>query len=203
MRRLDVNNRDFLRQTDKLSNLLDKVSDLEFEQQTLIAELVMVKLFSLLEIHFQSITLKVLCNTQYLDSTYPVLLLASANISIATSNILRYGRATPWRMFNIKWTKSQFIENNVQFLIDPSDNLISIFRRYDSVIDEMRRVRNHIAHNTQDTRDKYKQVVINHYGAFVNTITPGKLLLSTRRNPCLLKQYIITARIIIKELVKA
>ena len=198
-----MNQRDFLAQAESLSNLLDKISDLDFENQRIVAELVMVRLFSLLEMHFESITLKVLCNVQYIDSTYPNLIVRSTNAKNAVSNILSYGRTKTWRTVNIKWNQHQCIQENVRYLLNPTDNLLSTFGNHGSVIDEMRRVRNHIAHNTQDTRRKYKSAVVSHYGAYINTITPGKLLLSTRQNPCLLKQYIVTAKIIIKELIKA
>ena len=203
MRRLDVNQRDFYKQTDRLFNLLDKVSNQDFETQLIIYELVMVRLFSLIEMQFESITLKVLCNTQYLDASYPNLIATSSNVRNAVSNILNHSRTRPWTTHNIKWNQSQCIRNNVRYLINSTDNLLYVFNIYESVINDMRLIRNHIAHNTPDTRNKYKPVIINHYGAYINSITPGKLLISNRRNPCLLKQYIITARIIIKDLVKA
>jgi hypothetical protein len=152
MRRLDVNQRDFYTQADGLSNLLNKVSDLDFENQRIISELVMVRLFSLLEMHFELITLKVLCNTQYLDSTYPNLIVISSNSNNAVSNILRHGRTRPWRRFNIKWNTFQCVQDNVQYLVNPTDNLLSVFSIHSGVIDEMQRVRNHIAHTKYRTK---------------------------------------------------
>lgn len=203
MRRLDVNLRDFYSQTDSLSNLLVKVSNLDFETQRIIYELVMVRLFSLLELQFESIILKVLCNTQYLDASYPNLIITSSNARNAISNISNHGRTRPLRNNDIKWNQYQCILGNVRHLINSMDNLLSVFSIYERIINEMRLIRNHIAHNTPDTRNKYKSVVISYYGAYVNSLTPGKLLISNRRSPCLLKQYIITARIIVKDLIKA
>lgn len=203
MRRLDVNQRDFYSQTDSLSNLLVKVSNLDFETQRIIYELVMVRLFSLLELQFESITLKVLCNTQYLDNSYPNLIVISSTARNAVSNMLSHGRTRPLRTSDIKWNQYQCILGNIRHLVNSADNLLSVFSIHERIINEMRLVRNHIAHNTQDTRNKYKPVVTTHYGAYVNSVTPGKLLMSNRRSPCLLKQYIVTARIIIKDLIKS
>jgi hypothetical protein len=67
----------------------------------------------------------------------------------------------------------------------------------------MRRVRNRIAHNNADSRRKYRIVVRQYYGAFVNTVTPGVLLGSNRHSPLLIEQYIRKSKIVVKEIVKA
>ncbi len=202
MHRLDVNVRQQRAESERLMDLVDNMTSLDPRYQKMAAELVMIRLFSLLEEHFQSITLKVLCGAMYLDNTIPTIAVRCRSMRMASTNIANYGRATPLQAYKIKWNQAVEIRNNVRYLLPTTENLITVFDRHATLIDDMRRVRNHIAHNTPDTARKYKPVVQRHYGAFASSITPSVLLLSNRRHPILVKQYLIASRIIIKDLVK-
>lgn len=94
------------------------------------------------------------------------------------------------------------IKENIKYIIDQSDNIFSIIDNISSRITEIRYVRNRIAHNNFKSRNNYKTVVSRHYGASLNNITPGILLLTKRKNPNLLSQYIATTRIFMTELTK-
>lgn len=200
MARLDVNLRDFNHQSDRLLSLIDNLGSLNPRYQKMVAELVMVRLFSLVESHFESITTKILCATPYVDGTSPVLLFESANASNARSNMLRYGRRSAKNQ--LRWTKVTFIQDNVIHLLDGSDHLLRVLTTHSSFIEEMRCVRNHVAHNTSDTRARYRPVVERYYGAYVPRITPGVLLLTSRIAPLLIRQYILKSRFVIREIVR-
>jgi hypothetical protein len=201
-RHLHANLRDYNDDTDRLEALYRSVGALDFSHQKLVAELIMLRLFSLLESHFESVALKILCNTQYLDGTLPNLFHVSANGRNALSNILNFGRKKALKKVQLKWTNYISIESNVRHLINASDNYLNVLKLNSAFIDEMRFVRNHIAHNNSDTRQKFKPVVIKYYGAYINTVTPGLLLLSPRRKPPLIIEYIKSSLIIIRDLVK-
>lgn len=201
-RSLSVNYRDVVDQSVRLEDLYTSLAVLEFTHQKLTAELIFLRLFSLLELHFQSIAMKVLCGAQYLDGTGPILLHTSTNAANALSNILSHGRANPIKQAQLKWSNSQSIQGNIGKLIDRNDNYRQVILNNSALIDDMRFVRNHIAHNNPDTRQKFSPVVTRYYGGYVNTVTPGVLLLSPRRTPCLLVEYIRSVRIIIGDLVK-
>ena len=98
--------------------------------------------------------------------------------------------------------KRKYIKDNVKNIINPNDNFYNVVNRHGTLIDEMRRIRNRIAHNNSSARGKYRAIVRRYYGAYLNNITPGTLLLSPRKSPPLLAQYIIKSRILIKDLVK-
>ena len=85
----------------------------------------------------------------------------------------------------------------------PMITLITVVDRNSSLIDELRRVRNRIAHNNAQSRTNYRDVVRRHYGAFLNHVTPGMLLLSSRKKPTLIEQYIKKQRIFVKDIIKA
>ncbi|MBI4965286.1 MAG: hypothetical protein HY913_18565 [Desulfomonile tiedjei] len=112
-----------------------------------------------------------------------------------------HGRTAP--RYQLRWSKASEIKKNVKYVIDARDNFVAVIDRNGALIDEMRRVRNRIAHNNSQSRSHYREIVRRHYGAYLNNVTPGTLLLSQRVTPCLLDQYIRGARVLAKDLVKA
>ncbi|HLY61364.1 MAG TPA: hypothetical protein VKV95_11495 [Terriglobia bacterium] len=106
-------------------------------------------------------------------------------------------------MHQPRWSTASEIKDNIKFVIDPGDNVHRVLDANASLIDEMRRVRNRVAHNNPTSRENYRQVVRSHYGASPNHVTPGLLLVTPRFSPPLVEQYIKKQRIIAKDLVKA
>jgi len=103
----------------------------------------------------------------------------------------------------LKWTNGPDIKKNVENILDRRDGFNIVIDNHSPLITEMRRVRNQIAHQSSSTRREFKHVVISYYGAYVRSVTPGVLLLSTRWTPKIIEQYIRKSRIIIKDLIKA
>jgi len=201
MPQLAVDHREFGKQADRLLQLLPHISSMPPSFQKMVIEIIMLRLFSLLESTLQSITLKVLCGTHYLDLTNPALALVSPNSSAAIANMQSHGRTKPH--YQLRWTRASEIKENVKHLLNPTDNLITVLDSHGQLLDEMRRVRNRIAHNNADSRRNYRIVVRQYYGAFVNTVTPGVLLGSNRHSPLLIEQYARKSKIVVKEIVKA
>jgi hypothetical protein len=102
----------------------------------------------------------------------------------------------------LMWSKASEIKENTKYVIDPNDNFSQVIDRNGSLIDELRRVRNRIAHNNAQSRRKYREVVRRYYGAYMNHVTPGVLLLTTRIRPALIEQYIKQERILVKDILK-
>jgi hypothetical protein len=71
-----------------------------------------------------------------------------------------------------------------------------------TLIDEMRNVRNRIAHNNPASRVKYQLVVRRHYGAEQKHISPGTLLLTDRFAPRLIDQYLVQSKVLVKQMLK-
>ena len=202
MHRLDVNYRQFVEQEGRLTDVINNLTATDPRLQKLIAELVMVRLFSLVEEHLRSITLKVLCGARYVDATSPTLIVPCRNMRTALDNIIAHGRTRPLHANNVKWTNVAAIKGNVGHLLIATEHMLTVLDQHSLVIDEMRNVRNHIAHGTEDTRRKFKRVVNRHYGATPNNVTPGVLLLSSRQTPILINQYIVSSRIIVRDMIK-
>jgi hypothetical protein len=183
----------------KLEDLYLNLSSLSPKHQKLVAEIVLLRLFSLFENTIMSVASKVACETRYLDGSGPILLAKAT--SFLNSNTLFKSHEREKGII-LRWTKGTDIINNVKYVISPKDNFRVVVDRNTFFIDEMRRVRNRIAHNSSNSRENFRVVVKRHYGAYRNNITPGSLLLSMRKSHQPLARYIGGSKILIKDLVK-
>jgi hypothetical protein len=201
MPKLLVDQRDFTLSVDQLADLAANIQPLDAHYQKLVAEIILLRLFALMESSFESIATKVLCGATYLDSTVPMVLKSCSNRVDALDVMRRHGRKKP--RSQLKWTMVTDIKENLRHVLDVADPLIKTFDIHALIIDEIRRVRNHVAHRNADTRRKYRSVVQQHYGSYVPSVTPGVLLLAKRFRPILLEQYLRKAKIVLKELLRA
>jgi hypothetical protein len=187
-------------ETQRLLNLSGTLSSLPPMHQKLVAEIVLLRLFSLFENLIASVMLKLACGATYVDGSNPTLLVRAR----FSQNALTLFKTLGWKkQRQLQWSTATEIKKNIKYVIDPSDNAVTIVDRNGVLIDELRRVRNRIAHNNVQSRMQYRNVVRIHYGAFMNHITPGMLLLTPRIRPPLLEQYIRQERILVKDIVKA
>jgi len=188
-------------ETSRLLGLCRTLSTLQPIHQKLVAEIVLLRLFSLFENTISSICLKLVCGASYVDGTSPNLLLRARSVQNARALFQTHGRTRP--RHDLKWSKAGEIKENLRYVINASDNVVAVVDRNGVLVDELRRVRNRIAHNNPQSRRNYREVVRRHYGAFLNHVTPGMLLLTQRLTPSLLEQYIRQQRIVVKDAVKA
>lgn len=200
MHRLNVNLQDFNREADKLSDLETNLNYLPAKYQKLVAEIVLLRLFYLLENTFISIACKVVCGAQYLDGSNPNVLISCRTIQSAKAQMENHGRAKP--RHNLKWSKASEIKENLKYVLDHHDHFVKIVDIHGTLIDEVRRVRNRIAHNNQTSRNNYQVIVRRYYGARLNGLTPGNFLISSRYSPNILHQYLAKSKILVRELMK-
>jgi hypothetical protein len=197
MPKLETNNREFRKEADRLANLVLNISTLEPAYQKLVAEVVLLRLFGLVETTLQSVTVKLLCGAKYLDGTTASVATNAKSANGAISNMKKYGRSIYHN--DLRWTKASEIKKNVRFLVSTTEHFVHVIDRNGALISEMRKVRNRIAHNNSASRRNFRPVVRHHYGADVNSVTPGSLLLSNRFTPPILEQYVAKSKILIKE----
>tara|TARA_Y100000589_G_C27187173_1_gene643185 strand:+ start:1104 stop:1718 length:615 start_codon:yes stop_codon:yes gene_type:complete len=183
----------------KLERYRNNSSSLEAKYQQFIAEMIMLRLFSVLEDSVSEIAYKLASGAKYLNGCGPNLSIQAGSMSGSRGLFLSHGRTRPIQ--NLKWTKARFIRESVQHVISPTDPFIASAQRNGATIDEMRKIRNVLAHNTKSAKSDYKTVVRLAYGANVK-ITPGAFLSTTRRNPvCKLNQYLASTKIILTDMV--
>ena len=186
-------------EANKLIALLDDINSLKPKYAILVAEILLLRLFDCLVETMTSITVKIMCGALYSDGSQPGLIIQSRSRVDAMDNMANYGRR---RQRRLKWTQIREIKGNVRYVIAVNEHFLNVLDSHMLFIEEIRWIRNRIAHNNAATRKNYREAVLHYYGAYVNSIRPGILLLSPRQNPVLMRQYLLKSRILVKTLIK-
>lgn len=192
--------RDCQKAVDRLIGLQRAVHVLPAKYQKLTAEIVMLRLFDVFQHHLERIVCKVACGSSYLDGSSPQLLYRARSIAGAERAMMSHGRSPPLGF--LRWSKAADVTENAKYVIASNDHVLVSLRRNGHVVDEMRRVRNRIAHSGVRARRDYTVVLRHHYGAQVRGVLPGTLLLSSRWNPTLLVRYLSSTKTLARELVR-
>jgi len=183
---------------DKLKRFRIESEKLEAKYQHFIAEMIMLRLFSIFEDSVAEIAYKLASGATYINGRQPNLMSQAGSMAGARGLFLSSGRARP--VHNLKWTKARYIRESVQHVISNTDPYINSAQRNGNIIEEMRKVRTVLAHNTSSARSGFKSVVRLAYGANIS-ITPGAFLSTTRRAPiCNLDRYLASTAIIIEDM---
>lgn len=192
--------RDCQKAVDRLIGLQRTMHVLPAKYQKLTAEIVMLRLFDVFQHHLRRIVCKVACGSNYLDGSTPHLLYRARSIAGAETAMKSYGRSRPLGF--LRWSKAVDVTDNAKYVIAPNDHVLVSLRRNGYLFDEMRRVRNRIAHSGQRARQNYSVVLKRYYGAQVRGVLPGTLLLSSNWSPTLLVHYLRGTRTLARELVR-
>ena len=186
-------------ETNKLIALLDDINSLKPKYAILVAEILLLRLFDSLVETIASITNKIMCGALYADGSQPGLIILSRSRVAAINNMENYGRR---RQRRLKWAQVKEIKENVRYVVAVNEHFLNVLDSHMLFIEEIRWIRNRIAHNNATSRKNYRGAVLRYYGAYVNSVRPGILLLSPRQNPVLMRQYLIKSRILVKTLIK-
>ena len=189
--------------TETALTLVTRLNSLDSLPRIYLAEMIVVRLFSLLEVIFEDSACRMICGTNYCDGSTPQLLRHRPTRSFKRARVamLEYERSSNSRI-QLRWGRASDIKKNLENLFPADEHFINTITIYGSFISDLRKVRNHIAHGNARTRKRFDEVVRRHYGAKVNSITPGKMMLSSRFTPLLLEQFCKETRIILLEVIK-
>lgn len=169
--------------------------------QRLLAELVLMRLFDELQEAIAGVALRLACGATYVDGTAPQLLTPPASLT-ANARILFETHQRTKQQY-VKWSKTTYINDTTKYVIDPGDSFTQTAIRHSLIISEMQAVRNRIAHKNTNSHAALSKVVRRRYGADLNAMSPGLLLLSSRFSPVLLDQYLTACRVIARECARA
>ena len=199
---LSVDWRDFQRDTDHLSSLLASLKPLQVNHRKMVAEMVLVRLFSLAENTMTSVSVKLLCGAIYLDNTSPNINVSASTMTGANRLLKSYKRNRT--VTHLSWGSTSLARGNLKHTFDSIDPVFSAVANHGHVLNEVRHLRNHIAHRSDSSRRKFRVVVRSHYGGLKQGITPGVLLLTEAFGiPTLSEKYIRHLRVFIREVVRA
>ena len=183
---------------DKLKSFRVESENLEAKYQHFIAEMIMLRLFSIFEDSVSEIAYKLASGAIYVNGSQPNLNSQAGSMAGARGLFLSHGRPRPVQ--NLKWTKARYIRESVQHVISNTDPFVNSAQRNGNIIEEMRKVRTMLAHNTSSARSGFKTVIRLTYGANVS-ITPGAFLSTTRRAPiCNLDRYLASTKIVLEDM---
>lgn len=173
---------------------------IEPKYQYFIAEMIMLRLFSIFEHSVAEIAFKLASGARYTNGNQPILNAHAKSMAGARTLFLSHAR--PRTIQNLKWTTAHHISNSVQHVIPTTESFLRNARAHGAIIDEMRRVRNVLAHNSTTAKNDYLQVVRQSYGANIG-ISVGKFLTTARNQPtCKIERYILSTKIILAELAR-
>ena len=186
-------------QCDQHTSILHRMSTADPWLQRFVAEMIMLRLFDAFQNAISGIATRLICGTDYADGSSPSLFTAPANSGISAVMLMRtFGRS---KMIDLNWSKASYINANTRKVLDASDHFTITINNYSTEINEMRIIRNRIAHANTNSRRAFARVVQSLYGASRPNVSAGMLLLSPRFSPMPspLSRYIITCRAIAKD----
>lgn len=183
---------------DILTGYLNDCINLDSKYQYFISEVIMLRLFGILENAICEIALKLSCGAVYKNGVLPSTHIKCTTINDATAKMISYNRIKPLRF--LKWTKKEDIKDSIKKVLNLSDSFYLNIRTHSLLLDEMRDVRNHIAHRNTGTARKYYEVVRSTYSANIK-IPVGAFLISTVRHPMPnIQRYIISTKVILNDI---
>jgi len=181
-----------------LSNYLVTAKTLQSQHQYLIAEVIMLRLFGIFESSVQDIAYKLACGALYRNGTNPLVLTPCNNLMDAHHKMLSHQRGRP--LPYLKWTTSRYINDSIKFVLDPTDSFYTTILSNSSALEEMRIVRNQIAHRTKSTKNAFDTVLVNRYGANPRLSMGAFLTSTTRHTPSNITRYVQEMTIILNDI---
>ena len=198
--RVDVTVRETTADIDRLETFRTKSQFLAPEYQYLIAELIMLRLFSIIESAIEDLACKLVAGAPYINGNQPARLFTARSKDGARSAMLTYGRQKTKSY--LRWTSLKDIRDSTSQVLNSADPFIRYAQVYGSILSEMRKVRNFLAHRSSKARQSYREVVRVVYGAN-SRIKIEAFLTSNRRRPVAkVDEYLTTARIMISDLAR-
>lgn len=193
---------EFVQRCKKHDAIVAEIPNAAPHVQRLLAELVIMRLFDEFQEFLRGTALRLACGAPYVDGLSPTLLIAPCtSTTAAETTMLTLNRQTPWRY--LQFSNSAYVRKSTKHVLGAGDPFLQVLGNNSAIFEEMRRVRNRIAHNSFNTRTNFSLVVQGYYGAKLNGISPGLLLLSPRLNPRPIDLYLGSCRAIAKGCVRA
>lgn len=185
-------------QIERLQRYKNEAEALDARYQHFISEMIMLRLFSVFEDSIADIAFKITAGAKYINGKTPEISVKARRTADSRGFLLTHGRAKPES--NLKWTKAQYIRESVEYVIPTTECFVINAQAHGQLIDEMRRVRNVLAHNTKSAKNDFKVVTRQVYGANI-PITVGAFLTSKRRtNQCNIDRYLLASKAVIAAL---
>lgn len=184
---------------DRLHRILNDMPSTALSRYAL-AEIVLIRAASLFEGALATLAYKLACGAQFPSGNPDLVLVQSHSLSSAQMSMRLEGGARADPKLNLKWTRSRFIIQSVSGVLDPAGHYVQTCQKFGSVIAEIFEVRNHAAHKSGSTREKYLKWVRIQYGHERN-LQLGYFLLTQNLSPTPnIIRYLRSIRVVIADI---
>lgn len=179
---------------------LTKAQTLPPDLYGFVAEIMMLRIFSILEYAIRETATRLACGVPYRDGVIPTHIIhRCSSLTDAINKFKSHSRGNKTKSY-LEFTNVRNTNDSIKYIIDSSESFRIKLGRYGSQFEEMRKIRNHIAHRTSDTGKKFKDVIRQRYGAYIK-IKPSVFLVSTKRQSRpIINEYLLTVKIIINDI---
>lgn len=186
-------------QLNVVSRYLSKSKLLPPDLQGFVAEIMMLRIFGILEYTVRETALRLACGVAYRNGVVPTNIICKcSSLNDAIQNFKTLNRAKP--KGNLQFTNVSNTNDAIKFVIGTSEAFRLKLSIYGTQFEEMRKVRNHIAHRNSSTHLNYKDVIKQRYGAYLK-LKPSIFLISTKRQALpIIEEYMKVVRIIVSDI---
>lgn len=166
--------------------------------QHLISELILLRLLAILEVAIDELACRLVAGATYTNGRQSGVSTPSKSIAAAKHMISSSKRNT--RKTFLNWTKASEIESNLCHVFAPTEPFIRYAYAHTNILDEMKSVRNHVAHNNPRTKRAFQVIVRTTYSGNAS-LSAGAFLTSTKRQPTAkIDEYLAAAKLIVVDL---
>ncbi len=181
-----------------LNNYIISSKTLEAKYQHMISEVIMLRLFSILEHSISEFAFKFACGALYRNGNTPLVHRLCISMQDANTQMLSLGRKNPLPYH--RWTKDSLIQKSIQNVLDISDSYFRQIQIHSNAINEMRIVRNHIAHKSANTKREFYSLLTTLYGGNPRMTAGAFLTSTTRHSRANIDKYIISLNVILNDI---
>jgi len=196
--RVEVTVRNAIAEIERLETYRTDSQSLAPEHQYLLAELIILRLFSIIDSTIEDLACKLVAGAPYVNGTHAGRLFSAKSMGGARSAMLTYGRPNPKN--HLRWTTIRDIRDSTSQVLNSADPFITYARVHGAILNEMRKVRNFAAHRSPQARQGYREVVRVVYGANSRVKIGAFLTSRKRRSVAKVDEYLSTAKIMISDL---
>lgn len=183
-----------------VENYRTKSLALQPQFQGFVAEVLMLRLFGILEKAVLEISCRVACGSQYTNGIIPTPFIMANTLDDAINKFKNYNRTSSLNY--LQFSNVTYTNHAIRFVIPPTEPFRQNLSHYGVEFEEMRNVRNQIAHRTSSTYSKYKNVILRRYGSALKLKTSVFLISTTRERRPVIDQYVTTVKLMINDMVK-
>ena len=151
-------------------------SSLSLSSRYMLSELMMVRLSIALDTFIEQRFCDVACGRRLPGGRVVPVSIRASSRQQAKQHFSSHGRSEE---ILLRWTSSRSIRKNIENIILPRDPLHATVMDAANTINQIRSLRNHVAHKSISTRNKYQSTISARLGAPIPRMAVGQFLLKS------------------------